>query len=157
MKSLIDIHTKVLSRNREQNIFTIIISLLKLFTFSSNYYKTERKRVSTIIIHYFACVKILLVMWNRQTDKHRWMMMQRERDRGRISRGKCEHCCVISPLCRCVGIVCSPKSVLKSPPFISSPYTKHTYTHTLLHASPLSRCLSIFTFSGIQEDISWKK
>lgn len=82
---------------------------------------------------------------------------ERERDRGRISRGKCEHCCVISPLCRCVGIVCSPKSVLKSPPFISTPYTKHTYTHTLLHASPLSRCLSIFTFSGIQEDISWKK
>lgn len=94
MKSLIDIHRKVLSRNREQNIFTIIISLLKLFTFSSDYYKTERKRVSTIIIHYFACVKIHLVMWNRQTDKQTdierqtdidgWWCKERETEGGSV-------------------------------------------------------------------------
>lgn len=56
---------------------------------------------------------------------------KREREREMISGGKCEHCCVISPLCQCVGdCLQSQISVEISFIHLQSLYTTHMYTYT---------------------------
>jgi len=55
---------------------------------------------------------------------------ERERDWGRISWGKCEHCCVISPLSVCGDCLQSQISVEISSIHLHSQYKSHIHTYT---------------------------